>query len=64
MWDALWRNGKVATMTAGASAPFGLIEDGAVAAEGGRIAWIGGSRRCPARPRRAPAPCTTSVVAC
>ena len=60
MWDALWRNGKVATMTAGA--PFGLIEAGAVAAEGGRIAWVGpeaalppagGGRARRARPRAA-----------
>jgi imidazolonepropionase len=46
MWDALWRNGKVATMTAGA--PFGLIEAGAVAAEGGRIAWVGAESALPA----------------
>src|SRR5215467_6025278 len=39
MWDALWRNGKVATMTT--SAPFGLIERGAIAVEDGRIAWVG-----------------------
>jgi hypothetical protein len=39
MWDALWRNGKVATLMAGAA--FGLIEAGAVAAEGGLIAWVG-----------------------
>lgn len=48
MWDALWRNGKVATMTAGA--PFGLIEAGAVAAEGGRIAWVGPESALPASP--------------
>ena len=46
MWDALWRNGKVATMTAGAS--FGLIEAGAVAAEGDRIAWVGAEAALPA----------------
>src|SRR5215468_9548435 len=39
MWDALWRNGKMATMTP--SAPFGLIERGAIAVEDGRIAWVG-----------------------
>jgi imidazolonepropionase len=39
MWDALWRNGKVATMTDGSA--FGLIERGAVAALEGRIAWVG-----------------------
>jgi imidazolonepropionase len=57
MWDALWRNGKVATMTAGASAPFGLIEDGAVAAEDGRIAWIGAESALPG----APATCARAV---
>jgi imidazolonepropionase len=46
MWDALWRNGKVATMTAGA--PFGLIEAGVVAAEDGRIAWVGAESALPA----------------
>jgi imidazolonepropionase len=46
MWDALWRNGRVATMTAGA--PFGLIEAGAVAAEGGRIAWVRAESALPA----------------
>ena len=39
MWDALWRNGKVATMTT--NAPFGLIERGAIAVQDGRIAWVG-----------------------
>ena len=58
MWDALWHNGKVATMTAGA--PFGLVEAGAVAAQDGRIAWVGRGRRAAGRPRRVRArPCTT-----
>jgi len=57
MWDALWRNGKVATMTAGANNPFGLIEDGAVAAEDGRIAWIGAASALPG----APATCARAV---
>ena len=55
MWDALWRNGKVATMTAGA--PFGLIEAGAVAARDGRIAWVGAESALPA----APAACARAV---
>ena len=38
MWDALWRNGKVATMTAGSNKAFGRGGDGAVAAHDGRIA--------------------------
>jgi hypothetical protein len=45
MRDARWRNGKGATMTAGA--PFGL-KAGAVAAEGGRIAWVGAESALPA----------------
>jgi len=48
MWDALWLNGKVATMTQGRA--FGLIEDGAVAAHGGRIAWVGRASALPSGP--------------
>ncbi|MFI5016818.1 MAG: imidazolonepropionase [Dongiales bacterium] len=40
MWDDLWVNGRLATMTAG-GAPYGAIEDGAIAAAEGRIAWVG-----------------------
>src|SRR5262249_45157634 len=45
MWDALWRNGKLATMTEGA--PFGLIEKGAIAVQDGRIAWVGAEAALP-----------------
>jgi imidazolonepropionase len=38
--DRLWRRARIATMTAG-GAPFGLIEDGAIAARAGRILWTG-----------------------
>ena len=48
MWDALWVNLRIATMAG--SAPFGLIEDGAVAAQGGRIAWIGDRAALPGEP--------------
>jgi imidazolonepropionase len=48
MWDAIWRNGKLATMTEGG--PFGLIEKGAIAVEDGRIAWVGAES---ARPQAA-----------
>jgi imidazolonepropionase len=48
MWEALWLNGKVATMTEGRA--FGLIEDGAVAAQGGRIAWVGPASALPSGP--------------
>ncbi len=37
MWDQLWTNAAIATMEDG----FGLIADGAVAAQDGRIAWVG-----------------------
>jgi imidazolonepropionase len=44
--DRLWRNASIATMTVG-GAPFGLIADGAVAARGGRIAWVGPAAALP-----------------
>ncbi|HYB44444.1 MAG TPA: imidazolonepropionase [Candidatus Methylomirabilis sp.] len=50
MWDALWRNGKLATMTPGAG--FGLIEAGAIAARDGRIAWVGAESALPEPPAR------------
>ncbi|MEJ8836403.1 imidazolonepropionase [Ramlibacter sp. AN1133] len=43
----LWTNARVATQAAGAGAPYGLIEDGAVAVEDGRIAWVGARRDLP-----------------
>ncbi len=45
--DALWLNGNFATMAAG-GAPYGAIGDGALAASGGRIAWIGPRADMPA----------------
>src|SRR6266404_4391771 len=48
MWDALWRNGKLATMTV--HGPFGLIERGAITAENGRIAWVGEESALPGEP--------------
>ncbi len=39
MWDALWLNGRLATMVAEThAAPYGAIEDGALAVDGGVIA--------------------------
>ena len=55
MWDALWCNGKVATMTEGA--PFGLIERGAIAVQDGLIAWVGAEAALPG----APAVCAHTV---
>ena len=49
MWDDLWVNGRLATMTMGGAA-YGAIEGGAIAAAGGRIAWVGAQRDLPGRP--------------
>ncbi|RDD63695.1 imidazolonepropionase [Ferruginivarius sediminum] len=40
MWDVLWLDARLATMTAGGR-PYGMLEDGAIAVQDGRIAWIG-----------------------
>jgi imidazolonepropionase len=45
----LWTHARVATMAAGASAPYGLIEDGALAVQDGRIAWVGPRGDLPAQ---------------
>jgi imidazolonepropionase len=39
-YDSVWTNARLATMTAG-GAPYGAIEDGAIAVRDGRIAWVG-----------------------
>lgn len=39
VWDTLWLNCRAATMVPGA--PYGAIEDAAITARDGRIAWIG-----------------------
>ena len=41
MSRALWLNARIATMQAGGGVPYGLVEDGALAVEDGRIAWVG-----------------------
>ena len=46
MWDAIWTDGRLATMAGGA--PYGAVEDAAIAVADGRIVWLGpgvGSRR-------------------
>jgi imidazolonepropionase len=50
MFDAIWINARPTTMTE--ERPYGLIEDGAVAAFQGRIAWIGPSADLPDKPHR------------
>lgn len=46
-WDTLWTNLRLATMAA-TGAPYGAIEDGAIAIRDGRIAWIGARADLPA----------------
>jgi imidazolonepropionase len=48
MWDDLWINGRLATMRTG-GAPYGAIEDGAIATEAGRVAWVGLRKDLPGR---------------
>lgn len=47
MWDTLWLDAHLATMT-GNGAPYGAIEDGAIAAKDGRIIWLGKRADLPA----------------
>ncbi|MFZ2030851.1 MAG: imidazolonepropionase, partial [Vitreimonas sp.] len=52
MWDTLWLDAHLATMTprnaSDSTPPYGAIEDGAIAAKDGRIAWIGKRADLPA----------------
>ena len=48
MWDDLWVNGHLARMTT-ADGPYGAVEDGAIAVENGKIAWLGARRDLPGR---------------
>jgi imidazolonepropionase len=43
--DSLWINARLATMTQGV--PYGVVEDGAMALSGGKIAWIGKRKDLP-----------------
>jgi len=49
MWDQLWLNAKLATMEP-SSRPYGALEDGALAVEDGRIAWVGPRANLPDAP--------------
>ncbi len=40
MWDAIWHNGRLATMAESGS-PYGALDDAAIATKDGRIAWCG-----------------------
>jgi imidazolonepropionase len=50
-FDTIWYNARLATMTPGGS-PYGAIEDGALAARDGAIAWIGARRDLGDAPER------------
>jgi len=50
-YDTIWYGTHLATMTAG-GAPFGTIEDGAIAARDGAIAWVGRRGDLPDAPER------------
>ncbi len=47
MWDTLWTNAKVATLRGGR---YSALAPGAVAAEGGKIVWVGAPADLPGRP--------------
>jgi imidazolonepropionase len=43
----LWTHARIATMAGDAAAPYGLIEDGALAVRDGRIEWVGAASALP-----------------
>ncbi|MCZ6862517.1 MAG: imidazolonepropionase [Alphaproteobacteria bacterium] len=47
--DAIWLNARLATM-AHTGVPYGAVEDGALAVQGGRIAWVGARDDLPDKP--------------
>lgn len=53
MWDDLWTGANLATMAkpgAAGDAPYGAVEDGAIAVQDGRIAWVGPAADLPSAP--------------
>jgi imidazolonepropionase len=48
IWDTLWTNARIATMRAGR---YATIAPGAIAAQDGRIAWVGSANDLPGEPR-------------
>ena len=50
MWDTLWIEGRLATMADQAGQPYGALEDGAIAVQDGRIAWLGSKADLPGPP--------------
>jgi imidazolonepropionase len=52
MWDAIWHNGRLATMAGSpGGTAYGAIDKGAIASHDGRIAWIGRADDLPGDPR-------------
>jgi imidazolonepropionase len=51
-WDHVWTHARLATM-AETGAPYGLIEDGAIAVTGDRVAWIGATSELAHQPAAA-----------
>ena len=49
MWDRIWINLRLATLEPGGE-PYGAIRDGAIAAQHGRIAYVGPRAQLPDRP--------------
>jgi len=47
----VWTNARIATLAEGAQQPYGLIDDGALAVQDGRIAWVGPRGELPAESR-------------
>ena len=50
MWDSLWHNARLATMTEAAEKAYGALEDAALGVADGRIAWVGPTGELPAPP--------------
>ncbi|MBA2962723.1 MULTISPECIES: imidazolonepropionase [Ramlibacter] len=48
----LWTHARLATLAPGAAAPYGLVDDGALAVEDGTIAWVGPRAELPPAWRR------------
>ncbi|MBC5783908.1 imidazolonepropionase [Ramlibacter sp. USB13] len=44
----VWSNARITTMAPDATVPYGLVDDAALAVEGGRIAWVGPRAELPA----------------
>ncbi len=49
-WDMLWIDAKLATFVG--SAPYGAIEDGAIAVQDGKIAWVGSQASLHSKPEQ------------